>query len=185
MVSQNPPSFGVYVGTYAAEPEALPDGRLVVSIAPDVGQDYGLYVINADGTGATPLYDEPGRTEIRARVALPRPLPPVLPDVATQPASPLPPRAEGPYDIDGTFTFEALNVYFNAPVDVPIINAPAVGSASLIAFFLDHQREQPGSFERIDWPLLLATSPARPDGSTRPTPAPANVPLFEQLAAPT
>jgi hypothetical protein len=181
MVSQNPPSFGVYIGTYAAEPEALPDGRLVVSIAPDVGQDYGLYVINADGTGATPLYDEPGRTEIRARVALPRPLPPVLPDVATQPASPLPPRAEGPYDIDGTFTFEALNVYFNAPVDVPIINAPAVGSASLIAFFLDHQREQPGSFERIDWPILLGTSPVRPDGSIPPTPAPANVPLFEQL----
>lgn len=181
MVSQSPPSFGVYVGTYAAEPAALPDGRLVVSIAPDVGQDYGLYVINADGTGATLLYDEPDRTEIRARVALPRPVPPVLPDLVTQPASPLPPRAGGPYDIDGTFSFESLNVYFNAPVDVPIISAPPIGSASLIAFFLDHQRQQPGSFERIDWPILLGTAPVRADGSIPPTPQPANVPLFEQL----
>lgn len=180
-VSQSPRSFGVYVGSYAAEPAALPDGRLVVSGAPDVFQDYGLYVVNGDGTGPTPLYDEPGRTELRARVIAPRVVPPVIPDVVNQVASALPPRAEGPYDVDGTFLFDALNVFFNAPVDVPIINAPGIGSASLIAFFLDHQRLNPGSFERLDWPILVGTAPVRADGSVAPTPLPANLPLFEQL----
>jgi hypothetical protein len=180
-VSQSPRSFGVYVGSYAAEPEVLPDGRLIVSGAPDVFQDYGLYVANADGSGATLLYDEPGRTELRARVAAPRPLPPILPDAVTHVASALPPRAQGPYDIDGTFLFDSLNVFFNAPVDVPIINAPGVGSASLMAFFLDHQRLNPGSFERLDWPILLGTAPVAADGSVAPTPLPANLPLFEQL----
>ena len=70
LASTNPPSYGVYAGTYAAEPEVLPDGRLVVSVATSIAQDYGLYLVNPDGTGLTPLYDEPGRTELRARVAI-------------------------------------------------------------------------------------------------------------------
>ena len=180
-VSQSPRSFGVYVGSYAAEPEALSDGRLIVSGAPDVYQDYGLYVVNADGTGTTLLYDEPGRTEVRARVAAPRSLPPIIPDTVAHVASALPPRAQAPYDVDGTFVFDSLNVYFNAPVDVPIINAPGFGSAQLIAFFLDHQRLNPGSFERLDWPILLGTAQVQADGSVPPTPLPANLPLFEQL----
>ncbi|MBK9927900.1 MAG: hypothetical protein IPP66_21720 [Anaerolineales bacterium] len=177
----NPPSYGVYVGNYAAEPEVLPDGRLVISWARDTKQDYGLYTINSDGSGLSLVYDNVGTTELRARLVRPRSVPPILPDKVTQVASALPPTAQGPYDIDGTFTFNDLNVYFNAPVDANIVNAPPVGSADTIRFYIDHQRnQQSGSFENLDWPILLKEVPINPDGSLS-TLSPANVPLFEQL----
>ncbi|MFN8061782.1 MAG: DUF5719 family protein [Vicinamibacterales bacterium] len=192
LVSRDPPSYGVYVGSYAADPQVLGDGRVLVSFAPDLpqkpsyGQDYDLYVMNADGSGLTPVFGIDGATELRARVLLPRPLPPVVPDQVTQVASLLPPRQNGadhtedPYDKDGVFDFDALNVFFNAPVDVPIVSAVGVGQAKVIRFFVDQQRFQPGSFERADWPNLLRELPVNPDGSVS-APAPANVPLFEQL----
>ncbi|MCC6300566.1 MAG: hypothetical protein IT314_14830 [Anaerolineales bacterium] len=180
-VSTNPKSYGVYVGNYAGEPEALPDGRLVISWAQDATQDYGLYTINADGSGLTKLYDNPGTTELRARAIRSRPVPPIIPDKITQTASLLPPLEQGPYDTDGRFTFQALNVYFNAPVDVDIFNAMPVGSANTIRFFIDHQRsQQTGSIEAFDWPILLEEVVINPDGSVTARP-PANVPLFEQI----
>lgn len=180
-VSTNPKSYGVYVGNYAGEPEVLPGGGLIISWAQDAKQDYGLYTINADGSGLTKIYDNPGTTELRARVIRSRPVPPKIADKVTQPASLLPPLEQGPYDIDGRFTFQALNVYFNAPVDVDIINAPPVGSANTIRFFIDHQRwQQTGSIEAFDWPILLEEVVINPDGSVTARP-PANVPLFEQI----
>jgi len=180
-VRTNPNSYGVYIGNYAAEPAVLPDGRLVISWAANVAQDYGLYTINADGSGLTLLYDNPGTTELRTRLIIPRTVPPIIPDKVTQVASQLPPLAQGPYDIDGTFTFKALNVYFNAPVDSNIISAIPVGSANSIRFFIDHQRsQQRGSFETLDWPILLTEAPINPDGSVTVA-SPANVPLFEQI----
>ncbi|MCG8350576.1 MAG: hypothetical protein MI924_22640 [Chloroflexales bacterium] len=179
--ASNPTSYGIYNGNYAAEPDVLPDGRLVISWAEGIDQDYGLYVINADGGGLTELYDNPGTTELRARVVRQRPLPPIIPDTITQVASLLPPTANGPFNQDGTFTFNALNVYANAPVDSDIVNAPAVGSAERIRFFIDHQRTSPGSFPALDWPILLDELRVNPDGSVRNDNAPANVPLFEQL----
>ena len=152
---RDPTSYGVYVGSYSAEPEVLPDGRLIISWAPDYLQDYGLYLVNPDGSGLKTLYDNPGTTELRYRVIRP-PLPPIIPDQIAQVASLLPPRKLGPYDVDGTFTFDALNVYFNAPVDSNIISAMPVGSAGTIRFFIDHQRDQQsGSHETLDWPILL------------------------------
>ncbi len=180
-VRTNPPSFGVYVGNYAVDPVVLPDERLVISWARNTNQDYGLYVINADGSNRTRLYDNSGTTEIRAQLIKPRPVPPIIPDDVTQVAGALPPTKQGPYDIDGTFTFNALNVYFNAPVDANIISAPPAGSANTIRFFIDHQRDQQrGSFEHLDWPILLKEVSVNPDGSVS-TSSPANVPLFEQL----
>ncbi len=38
----NPTSYGVFSGQYVTEPEVLPDGRLLVPVAADVNQDYGL-----------------------------------------------------------------------------------------------------------------------------------------------
>jgi hypothetical protein len=174
-------SFGVYKGTYATEPDVLPDGRLVISVAKDTAQDYGLYIVNMDGSNLVPLYDSVGTTELRARVIRPRTTPPIIADRVTQAASLLPPLDTGPYDTDGTFTFQALNVYFNAPVDTNILSAIPVGSASTIRFFIDHQRwQQRGSFEGLDWPILVKEVPVNPDGSVT-TSSPANVPLFEQI----
>lgn len=181
LVSNSPPSYGVYVGNYAADPEVLPDGRVLISWAAGVNQDYGLYVINADGSGRQLVWDGAGTTELRARAIRARPTPPIIPDAVTQVASLLPPVQNGPYDIDGTFTFDALNVFFNAPVDAPIVSAVGIGQAASIRFYADPQRIQSGSNERMDWPILLGELAVNPDGSVNPTQAPANIPLFEQL----
>lgn len=181
LVTYNPPSYGVFQSEYASEPVVLPDGRLVVSWAADVQQDYGLYVISPDGRDRQLLYDLPGTAELRARVVAPRSVPPIIPDKVTHVASLLPPLATPPYNIDGSFTFEALNVYFNAPVDVDIVSAIPVGSASTIRFFINHQRDQIGSPQNVNWPILLEELPINPDGSVVTTQAPADVPLFEQI----
>ena len=179
-INPDPPSFGVTQSDYATEPAVLPDGRLVISWAPDIQQDYGLYLINADGSGRTRLFNQPNLTELRARLVVERPLPPIIPDTVTTMASAVPPLADGPVDIDGTFTFNALNVYFNGPVDSEVINGIPVGQAGTIRFYTDYQREQPGSLDWVDWPILLQELPIRPDGSVVAQ-LPANVPLFEQI----
>ncbi len=180
-VSREPPSYGILRGVYACDPAPLPDGRLLISWAPDIGQDYGLNIIEADGSGRFALLDFAGTSELRAKLVLPRSLPPILADTVVQAPSMLPPSAEGPYDRDGTFVFQDFNVYFNAPVDTEIVNAPAVGSAAKIRFFVDHQRTSPGSFPYLDWPILLGEQPVNSNGSVFEPNAPANVPLFEQL----
>ncbi len=178
------PNDCIFKGEYFTEPEALPTGGLIVSWANDINQDYGLYVVNMDGSGRQLLYDNPGTTELRARLIRQRPLPPVIPDRITQTPSPLPPPANGPFNQDGTFVFNALNVYGNGPVDMDIVSAPPVGSASKIRFFVDHQRQSPGSFPNLDWPVLLAELPISPEGVVVNPAAPANVPLFEQIRSP-
>ncbi len=180
-VSQaNPTSYGIYKGQYATDAAVLPDNRLIVSYAKDVGQDYGLYTVNAAGSNLTLLYDNPGTSELRTKVIQARPLPKILPDKITQTPSLLPPTAAGPYDIDGSFVFDDLNVYFNAPVDVDMVNAPPIGSATTLRFFLDHQRTSYGSFPNLDWPILLKQISVAPNGSVSDT-IPANLPLFEEL----
>ena len=180
-VSESPRSFGVLQGDYAGEPAVLPDGRIVISWAKDTAQDYGLYVINADGGGRTLLLDQPQRTELRAKILAPRPMPPVIKDSVSQNASLLPPTADGPYDTDGVFVFDALNVYGNGPVDTIEASAAPVGSADKIRFFADFQRVNFGSIETLDWPILLGERQINPDGSVREPEAPANIPLFEQI----
>lgn len=177
---QGPTSYGILVGNYAGEPTVLPGGKMVFSWAADVGQDYGLQIANLDGSQRQPLFDLPGRTELRARLLRPRPRPPILPDTVAGVPSPLPPTAAGPYDGDGTFAFDARNVYANGPVDMDIVDAPPVGSAASIRFFIDHQRTAAGSFPNLDWPIELGEAPVAPDGSVFEL-APAHVPLFEQL----
>ena len=185
----DPTSYGIFEGPYAAEPEVLPDGRLVVSMAADVGQDYGLYVVNEDGSGLQKLLDRVGTSELRARVVAPRDVPPVQPDLfEEEPETPfaplLPPGEAGPFDDGGTFVFEALNVYANGPVDMDIVSAIPVGSAGSIRFFADHQRTSPGSFPALDWPVLLGEKDVAPDGSVVDPAAPAYVSLFEQMRSP-
>jgi len=177
----NPTSFGVLKGAYAAEPEALSNSRLVISWAKDINQDYGLYTVGTDGSELKLLFDLPGTAELRARAVRPRPLPPRIPDTVALGASLVPPPAAGPYDRDGTFSFDVLNIYANAPVDADIVSAPPVGSATTLRFFLDHQRTSQGSFPSLDWPILLAELPVSAAGAVRNNNAPANLPLFEQL----
>lgn len=183
LVSENPVSIGIMQSAYASDPEVLPDGRLLLSWAADINQDYGLYVADANGGNLQKLFDLAGVTELRARLVMPRPLPPIIPDTVTKVASQLPPTEAGPYDVDGTFSFTALNVYFNAPVDVDVVSAMKVGEAGSIRFFMEQQRQQPGSLDWVDWPILLQELPISPSGAVAAT-LPANVPLFEQVRSP-
>ena len=180
-LNRQPISFGVTAGPYYAEPEVLPDNRIVVSRALDITQDYGLFLINADGGGLRLLYDNPKTSEVRARLVQSRPVPPILADTVAPVDAALPPREGQRYDIDGTFVFDALNVYGNGPVDTIPMSAPPIGSADKIRFFLDQQRTSPGSFSRLDWPILLGEIRISADGKVRDPAAPANLPLFEQI----
>lgn len=176
----NPTSYGVFVGDYAADPHVLADGRLLVSWAPSVDQDYGLYVCAPDGGNRTLVLDLPGTTELRAKEIVARPVPPIIADIIPERAPTLPPMTEQEAYAQGVFLFNDFNVYFNAPVDSDIVSAPAVGSAKSIRFFMDQQRSSPGSFPNLDWPTLLQEVPIGADGSLN-TEVPADVPLFEQI----
>jgi len=193
-------SYGIFAPPpegYTAEPEALPPAelgisRIVYSAATDWNQDYDLWVMNADGSNREKLaFSDPnfgvGTSELRAKALAVRTPPPVLPDIyrddwdnAPHPDF-LPPTGAGPYDRDGTFVFDDLNVYFNAPVDTDIVSAPPVGSAASIRFFADFQRRSTGSFPQQDWPILLDELPIAPGGRVVQSNAPAFVPLFEQI----
>ncbi|MCS6943883.1 MAG: hypothetical protein RMK97_00430 [Sutterellaceae bacterium] len=174
-----PNAFGIHQGEYVSEPAVLPDGRLVVSIATSIAQDYGLWIMSADGSRRELLLDYPGTAELRAKPVMARVRPPVLPAGTAPAPAPFPPTGTN-YAQDGTFLFDARNIYFNAPVDTDIISAPAVGSAATIRFFIDHQRSSRGSLPGQDWPILLGELPVSPAGAVQHV-APANVPLFEQL----
>ena len=184
-VAGSPPGAYLYDGPYTTDPEPLADGRVVFARADGIAQDYGLWIA-ANGAPAQLLYDAPGTAELRPRVLAARPLPPVLPDIyRDQPAQApypqfLPPAGATPIARDGGFLFDALNVYANAAVDIDIPSAPMVGSAASIRFYADHQRTAPGSFATLDWPLLIGEAPISPEGRVR-SPAPAFLPLFEQL----
>lgn len=180
-VVTNPASQAIFRSPYFVDPDVAPNGQLVVSMAPDTNQDYGLYVMNQDGSGLSLLYVNSGTAETRARVIQARPVPPIIPDTVTAVAPLLPPPPGGPYDAGGTFTFQDLNVYFNAPVDAPIVSAPPAGSASTIRYFINQQGTSIASLPQTDWPTLLATGSVTPDGSLINTQAPADVPLFEQI----
>jgi len=67
-----PTSYGVLKGVYATDAAVLPDGRLLISYAKDVNQDYGLYTINPDGSDLTLLYDNPDTSELRTKVVAAR-----------------------------------------------------------------------------------------------------------------
>ncbi|MBX3359436.1 MAG: hypothetical protein KF745_13535 [Phycisphaeraceae bacterium] len=187
---------------YATDPEFIPapggsggGGGVVLSAAPDLHQDYGLYLCAPDGSNLRLLLDLPNTSELRPRVIRSRPLAPLIRDqyrdFPTEPAPPLlPPANPESFLAPGhTFIFYSFNIYANADVDTDIISAPAVGSADFIRFFADPQRTSPG-FASLDWPIHLGDTPIRPDGlpalpgggaSLSFPPAPGSLPLFEQL----
>src|SRR5207253_4486387 len=59
-------------------PAALPDGRLVVAYDAAGHGDFGLGIVERDGSHPVPLLDRPGTLELDPVPLAPRPLPPVL-----------------------------------------------------------------------------------------------------------
>jgi len=183
----------VFSQTQAASAEAP-------TVVDDRTQDYGLYVIGLDGKGLQFVFDLPDTSELHAQPIWARTPPPSLPILAA--TTRLPARATtltatdaaalddtlalshsgmlGALDENGYADFVALNVYANAAVDVPILSAPPVGSASSLRTFADWQRHAPGPFAVMDWPRRLGDVVVDGDGFARVS-VPAMVPLFQQL----
>ncbi len=192
--------IGVVQARFATDPVVLPEegsvrrrsGKLLLSMTHkpgDLSQDYGLYVMDREGGEPELLFDLPGTAELRAQVLAPRNQARIRNDMATGYYREMPPVAV-PADptnaqakkvaVNGTFIFNPLNVYANAPVDVDIVSAMPVGSAKTLRAFADYQRGTAGTPQDQDWPILLAEVPIDAGGGTR-TLAPANVPLFEDV----
>lgn len=177
----DPPSYGILKGEYAAEPFVMDDGRILFSKAQTPEQDYGIFIMNADGSDVESIFDVPGMTELRAQLVKPRPVPPVLPETFSQVPGLLPPKGVDDLKQEGTFSFDCRNIFFNAPVDVPVISAPAVGDVASVRFFAGPLRDQQyGSVEALDFPILYSELTVDDFGRVLESDAPAHVPLFEQ-----
>lgn len=161
----------------------MPDGRIIFSLADDHRQDYDLYILNEDSGELTLFHAHEGTTELRALPLLPRATPPVIPD-RNQHMSYLLAPGEDQLTRDGTFVFDCANIFFNGPVDLAIFNAIPVGKAGSVRFYADPQRNQLGSFEFMDAPVLYGEVPVEASGRVLMTAAPADVPLFEQTRTP-
>ena len=179
--TNNPTSYGILKGAYAAEPYYTDDDKILFSKASTPDQDYGIYVMNVNGSQPELIYDNPGTTELRAILVKPRPKPPVLIDKYQDIAHLLPPLGMSDLRNEGSFVFDCQNIYYNAPVDDPIISAPRVGDVGSVRFFAAPLlSQQYGSIEALDFPLLYNELPVDDFGRVLEKDAPANVPLFEQ-----
>ncbi|HEX5626191.1 MAG TPA: T9SS type A sorting domain-containing protein [Saprospiraceae bacterium] len=177
----NPTSYGIFKGEYAAEPSVTNDGRILFSKTADPFQDYGIWIMDADGSSQQLIFDHPGTTELHARFIEPRNIPPLIADRYRQHASSLPPT--GPSDLrkDGSFQFDCRNIFYNTPVDDGIIAAPAIGDAHSVRFFANPLlNEQYGSLEMLNFPMLYNEIGVDAYGRVLEPDAPANIPLFEQ-----
>lgn len=176
-------SYGILQDKYAAEPCVLPDGRILFSLAADHRQDYDLYILDENSGKLTLVHAHEGTTELRVIPLLPRALPPVIPERNHHIPHLLAPD-EDHLTRDGTFEFDCANIFFNGPVDLAIFNAVPVGKAGSVRFYADPQRDQPGSFEFMDAPILYGEVQVEASGRVLMAAAPADVPLFEQTRTP-
>ncbi|HVR73695.1 MAG TPA: hypothetical protein VMT52_05160 [Planctomycetota bacterium] len=168
-----------------ASSAALPDGRILVTAAlPPAPGDYGVFV-QANGDELPPalvgIHNDPSRVELDAVPLLPRPVPPVVADRSEPILREEAPRTkEEAFAQGGSFVFKVENIHFNAPVGVPMPNAPAVGNKLAIEFYMNPQRT---SATGSDAPILIHRQAIPVDGKIEVT-LPAGVPLFEVLKRP-
>jgi len=168
-----PVSF-VYEGA-----SVLPSGSFIVSgAAPSPVFDFDLYVQSGNGAPTIVLRTQ-GTAELDPVPLVARSAPAIADRVPHMSEQPAPPTREEAY-ARGKFTFEVENIFFNAPVDVPIATAPPIGKGLSIEFFMAPQRTQ---FENADEPISLGTQTIGPDGKIK-FELPPGVPLFEMLRRP-
>jgi hypothetical protein len=169
----------------AADPAALPDGRVVFALDPDGRGDFGLCAVRPDGTRLERVLDLPGTLELDPQPLVRRPTP--VQPVAERgdgggvddPAEALPAtRIDQVRRLDNTFRFDCLNVYLTGPVDSPFPDAPRIGEGVRIRFY--------GLLARPDaaygdTAVLIREGEIDRSGAIHQHDAPGDVPLFEQL----
>jgi hypothetical protein len=159
----------------------LPDGGFLVTGAPaHAPGDHDVYIQSAPNQMPTifPGIDRRNTSELDAVVIAARPVPPAIPEVATgRLLDDAPATIEEAKRDGGTFEFVCDNIFFNAPVDSPIPNAPPIGRRLSIEFFMAPQRT---GVSPADPPISIAVQPIGPDGKIEQE-LPGGVPLFEVL----
>lgn len=178
--STSPASTYTYAGPYATDPIELPDGRILFSYATSpTNADFALYTYNLSSHTISPFFDIQGKLELNAEVLKSRVLPPLRIGLDDYDTSQVPPTNDpNSFYNGGLFRFDCLNVYANAPVDVPIDDAPPIRKKAKFQFFLNHQRQDPNG---LDYPILFREIDLDYDGKIAQGDMPANVPMFEQI----
>jgi hypothetical protein len=157
----------------------LPDGAMLVTGSPNPGAtDHDIFIQTGPNTMPQPFITIGGTAELDAVLLAPRPTPPVIPEVATgHLLDDAPATIEEAKKDGGTFTFTCDNIFFNAPVDSPIPNAPPIGRQLSIEFFMSPQRT---GTTNADPPISIALQPIASNGKIEQE-LPGGVPLFEVL----
>jgi len=155
----------------ACAPAALPDGRILFSYAPGGRGDFGLYVMNKDGSRIEKVFDLPGSFELDAAPVVSRRVRPV--------AIPFPESTDGvSASVRGSFRFHSLDVFGGGHARAGVRAAPPRTDGARIRFWRTEPRERDGV--EADSAILIREVPIRPDGSVDEL-LPADTPLFEQL----
>lgn len=169
-------SYGDAVGLAApsaCSPAGLPDGRVAFSYSPGARGDFGIYVVDEDGTFAPwVLIDLPGTLELDPAPVVPRPAP-WLRGVPGESLGTSPAVVGGMPR--GEFTYKSLGVFRDAP---NVRGAPAKVSGAKLRFYAAPLLGADGD---ADSAILIRETPLAPDGSIEARGLPADVPLFEQL----
>ena len=165
----------------ACSPVALPDGRLLCSLTRGADADFGLWIVDRRGH-AQRVLDLPGTLELDAAVLAPRARPPLIPVHRDELPSPLPTLSRE--DLDAkihTFRFDCANVFANAGVDAPFVDAPRVQPGLRIRFFTTLARP---AMAGGDSAVQIMEVPISPWGAVHVDDLPADTPMFEQLVDP-
>ncbi len=161
-------------------PAPLPDGRLVVAWDPDGRGDFGIAVVNRDGSGRVMIANLRGRLELDPVALAPRGLPPPsnTTDLGGLPrARPVESRAELERESDFV-RFDCLNVFTNAPVDFPVPDGPPITRDLRIRFFAALSRPRAAGG---DTAVLVREATVQRGGAIHEEQIPGDVPMFEQL----
>jgi hypothetical protein len=165
----------------ACSPAALPDGRILFSWDPGARGDFGLYVMDAEGSGIAPVVDLPGTLELDATAVVVRPgLKTYQEQRRLGALPPEQPITDGD-DMLGrgrTFRFQCLNLFGGGNVDSPIPDPIPIAEDLRIRFFamLSRPAQQGG-----DTAVLVREVPVGPHGEIDESGLPADVPMFEQV----
>jgi hypothetical protein len=163
---------------FALEAAEIDRETIVCSYSAD-GMDYGIFRCRLDGGGLRSLIDLPGTLEMDPQPVRARHAPPVLEDGCLHEPLPLPPTEDPQtHSRDDFFRFDCMNIFANAGVDVPILDAPRITRNARIRFFMNVQRQNP---HEPDPSILLKDAAVMVHGGVHEHDVPAEVPLFEQV----
>ncbi|HEY2955575.1 MAG TPA: hypothetical protein VGK89_10055 [Candidatus Eisenbacteria bacterium] len=174
----------------ACAPAALPGGRVLFAYDPGARGDFGIWVMNADGSGRRSVVDLPGTLELD-------PAPVVRRSLAARnrprgrtgaereaPAAEREPPAAPATDLDAlvhpreTFRFQSLDVFAGGPAGSEGGVPPPRTAGARIRFFATLARPAAAGG---DTAVLVREAPVGRDGAVDETGLPAGTPMFEQI----